>query len=141
MSAGNLDQATAGAPASLARCVCPPRYATLRDPGRPTLGGQVADVAEALGTPLMAWQRQVADTALEVDPATGRLAYREVGLTVPRQQGKTTLELAVMVHRCRTWARSRVLYAAQTRLHAHKGVGARGRQARAGRVADDGDPP
>jgi Phage Terminase len=25
-----------------------------------------------------------------------------------------------MVHRCRTWARSRVLYSAQSRLHAHK---------------------
>jgi hypothetical protein len=48
------------------------------------------------------------------------LAYSEVDLTTPRQSGKTTLELAVLVHRCRTWARSRALYSAQSRIHAHK---------------------
>ena len=51
---------------------------------------------------------------------TGLLAYGEVDLTTPRQSGKTTLELAVLVHRCRTWARSRALYSAQSRIHAHK---------------------
>ncbi len=99
---------------------CPPRLATPRDPARPTLGGEVAEVAETLGTPLMPWQQQVVDVALEVDPDTGRLAYREVIVTTPRQQGKTTLELAVMVHRARRWPRSRILYSAQSRLHAHK---------------------
>src|SRR5829696_3046408 len=97
---------------------CPPLYGTLRDPSRDTLGGAVAAIADQLGTPFMGWQRQVADVAMEVDPATGRLAYREVVLTTPRQSGKTTLELAAMVHRCRTWPRSRVLYSAQDRIHA-----------------------
>jgi hypothetical protein len=97
---------------------CPPLYATARDPSRPTLGGAVAAIATQLGRPLMPWQRQVADVALEVDPATGRLAYREVDLTTMRQQGKTTLELAVMVHRARRWAGSRMLYGAQDRIHA-----------------------
>jgi hypothetical protein len=97
---------------------CPPLYATARDPSRPTLGGDVAAIAAQLGTPFMAWQRQVADVAMELDPATGLLAYREVDLTTPRQSGKTTLELAVLVHRCRTWARSRALYSAQSRIHA-----------------------
>jgi hypothetical protein len=41
---------------------CPPQYETPRDPARDTLGPAVA-VAEALGTPLMPWQRQVADMA------------------------------------------------------------------------------
>jgi hypothetical protein len=99
---------------------CPPLYATPRDPARETLGGAVATVAEALGTPLMPWQGQVADVAMELDPQTGLLAYGEVDLTTPRQSGKTTLELAVLVHRCRTWARSRALYSAQSRIHAHK---------------------
>jgi hypothetical protein len=99
---------------------CPPLYATPRDPARKTLGAAVARVAKQLGTPLMTWQRQVADVALEVDPRTGLLVYGEVDLTVPRQQGKTTLELGVLVHRCRTWARSRVLYSAQDRIHARK---------------------
>jgi hypothetical protein len=80
----------------------------------------VAAVAEQLGTPLMPWQRQVADVAMELDPATGLLAYSEVDLTTPRQSGKTTLELGVLVHRCRSWARSRALYSAQSRIHAHK---------------------
>jgi hypothetical protein len=77
-------------------------------------------VAKALGTPLMPWQRQVVDVAMEVDPATGLLAYSEVDVTTPRQSGKTTLELAVLVHRCRTWPGSRVLYSAQDRIHARK---------------------
>lgn len=47
----------------------------------------------------MPWQRLVADVAGEIDPTTGRLAYREIRLTVPRQSGKTTLGLAVMVDR------------------------------------------
>jgi hypothetical protein len=102
------------------RLACPPLYATPRDPSRKTLGGAVARVAKALGTPLMPWQRRVVDVAMEVDPATGRLAYSEVIVTTPRQSGKTSAELAVMVHRCRTWPRSRVLYSAQSRIHAHK---------------------
>jgi hypothetical protein len=99
---------------------CPPLFATPRDPSRATLGGAVAAVAEQLGTPLMPWQRLVADVAMELDPVTGLLAYSEVDLTTPRQSGKTTLELGVLVHRCRTWARSRALYSAQSRIHAHK---------------------
>lgn len=68
----------------------------------------------------MPWQRQVADTALEVDPETGRLAYRQVTLTVPRQSGKTTLILALAVHRALALAPSRIVYTAQTRLDARK---------------------
>jgi len=97
---------------------CPPLYGTPRDPSRDTLGPAVAAVAEQLGTPFMPWQRLVADVAMELDPATGLLAYGEVDATLPRQSGKTTLELAVLVHRCRTWARSRALYSAQDRIHA-----------------------
>jgi hypothetical protein len=55
---------------------------------------------QMMGIELMPWQQLVLDTALEINPLTGRLAYREVRLTVPRQQGKSTLLLAVMVHRC-----------------------------------------
>ena len=63
----------------------------------------------------MPWQRYVADVALEVDPDTNRLVYREVRLTVPRQSGKTTLMLALMIHRCLVMGgRQRVGYTAQT---------------------------
>ncbi len=53
----------------------------------------------------MPWQRHVAEVALEVDPKTGELWYEQVIVTVPRQSGKTTLILALMVWRCITFAR------------------------------------
>ena len=69
----------------------------------------------------MPWQRQVVDTALEIDPQTGRLVYREVTLTVPRQSGKTTLILALAVHRALAMGSpQRIVYTAQTRLDARK---------------------
>ncbi|MGI5232871.1 terminase large subunit domain-containing protein [Actinoallomurus sp. CA-142502] len=71
--------------------------------------------------PLMPWQQHVADVALEVDPDTGLLAYREVDLTVPRQSGKTSLLLAVMVHRALGFGRRQnIVYTAQTRNDARK---------------------
>lgn len=63
----------------------------------------------------MPWQQLVADVAFEINPETGRLAYREVVLTVPRQSGKTTLTLAIMTHRCVAMGASqRVFYSAQS---------------------------
>lgn len=68
----------------------------------------------------MAWQRHVANVALEVDKA-GRLVYREVTLTVPRQSGKTTLILALAVQRALAMGSAqRIVYSAQTRLDARK---------------------
>lgn len=91
-----------------------PRWATPRSE-RPTLGPRVAEVAELVGIDLMDWQRQVLDVALEVDPDTGQLVYREIRLTVPRQSGKTTLLLALMTHRCIGFdARQRVVFTMQT---------------------------
>ena len=99
---------------------CPPRWATPRT-NRPTLGPRVAAVAEKLGTPLMPWQQRVVDTALEINPATRRFVYRQVTLTVPRQSGKTTLILALAVHRALGMGSpQRIVYTAQTRLDARK---------------------
>lgn len=93
---------------------CLPRWSTPRT-DRPTLGGRVAQIAEILGTPLMPWQRHVADIAYELDPDTGKLVYREIRLTVPRQSGKTTLMLSAMTHRCIAMGGvQRVSYTAQT---------------------------
>jgi phage terminase large subunit-like protein len=96
---------------------CPPRWGTRRNPDRQTLGPALGIIAARLGTPLMPWQQYVADVILELDPVTGRLAYREYNITVPRQSGKTTLLLAKMVHRALGFkdGRQRILYAAQTR--------------------------
>lgn len=101
---------------------CPARFATPRTPGRKTHGARLNLIGEALGTPFMPWQQQVADVALEVNPLTGRLAYREVRVTVPRQSGKTTLMLPMMVYRClgALGVRQRVIYTAQTRNDARE---------------------
>jgi hypothetical protein len=74
----------------------------------------VARVAEALGYEFMPWQRQVADVALEIDPATGLFAYSGVGLSTPRQSGKTVEISAVMQHRALSGLRRRVWYTAQS---------------------------
>jgi phage terminase large subunit-like protein len=98
---------------------CPPRYSTARNRSRVTYGPKVAETASLLGLELMPWQRHVADIALEVDSSTGQLAYREVVLTVPRQSGKTTLQLAVMVHRALGFGGPQnIVYTAQDRNHA-----------------------
>jgi hypothetical protein len=99
---------------------CPPRFATRRRHERRTFGGAVAQIATTLGTPLDPWQRFVADVALEVDDE-GRLCYRDVTFTVPRQSGKSTLILPVMVHRAIAFAeRQKITYTAQTRNDARK---------------------
>lgn len=67
----------------------------------------MAGIAEQLGTPLMGWQRLVADVAGELvqDSETGLWvpAYPEVVVTVPRQSGKTTLMLAFLLDRLLVW--------------------------------------
>lgn len=98
---------------------CPPRYSTARNFDRPTLGPKVAKVGAALGTPFMPWQQHVADIAFEIDPATGRLHYSTIIITVPRQQGKTSLILPVTVHRAIGFGSRQVItYTAQTGVEA-----------------------
>ncbi len=64
----------------------------------------------------MPWQQYVADVALEINPLTGLLQYREVDLTVPRQSGKTTLILGAVVQRSLMMGpRQTSVYTAQTR--------------------------
>ncbi len=69
----------------------------------------------------MPWQQHVIDVALELDP-DGSFAFDEVVLTVPRQSGKTTLVLAMAVHRLTAMAalhgRQRLTYTAQLRAKA-----------------------
>jgi phage terminase large subunit-like protein len=101
---------------------CPPRYSTPRT-NRPSYGPRVGQVVENLGYRFMPWQQHVVDVALEVDPRTGLLVYRECGLTVPRQSGKTALLLGIMVHRAIAFITAhedsqRILYAAQKRISA-----------------------
>lgn len=64
----------------------------------------------------MPWQQRVADVAGEIDPATGRFIYRKVVVLVPRQSGKTTLDLSENVYRCVGFKTPQMItYTAQTR--------------------------
>lgn len=90
-----------------------PHSATPRT-DRETFGPALAAVAEKLGQPLMGWQQLVADTALE--HLAGRLAYRSVTVSVPRQSGKSTLLFSLIVHRMLSVPGSRIVYGAQSRL-------------------------
>jgi phage terminase large subunit-like protein len=103
----------------MTECACAPRYATPRTSDRGTLGGAAAKIARVLGSPLMPWQRQVLDVALETDSA-GRLIYGDVVLTVPRQQGKSLLVLVLMISRALLESRQSIVYCAQTGLDARR---------------------
>lgn len=73
-----------------------------------------------LGQPFMPWQVQVAEVANEVLP-NGLPAFREVIVSVPRQQGKTTWLLSQTLERCTLRDRpQRVAYTAQTGSDARK---------------------
>lgn len=62
----------------------------------------------------MPWQQEVVDVALELHP-DGRPVYRDVGVVVPRQSGKTTLVLGVEIERALFWDEPQhVSYSAQT---------------------------
>lgn len=101
--------------------LCKPRWATARNLDRKTYGPRVRKISEALKTPFMPWQQMVSDIALEVNPITGKLHYRTIIITVPRQSGKTTLLLSLMVHRALGFeGRQNIIYTAQTQKAARK---------------------
>lgn len=90
-----------------------PKYSPQRDLSLPTEGADVAHVAEALGKPMMPWQRHVADIATEFYP-DGSYKYKIVLVTVPRQSGKTTLVGPLQVCRLMKHPKRKAFYTAQT---------------------------
>lgn len=87
------------------------------------MGPRVAQIAAALGKPLMPWQQHVANVALEmVDGEHGPIpAYSQVIVVVMRQQGKTELMLPFMTHRAIGFgAAQRIAYTTQTGSEARK---------------------
>lgn len=92
----------------------PMRGGTRRNPERKTDGRRLALVADALGTPLLPWQRYVADTALEIDPDTGTYYYDFVVLSTPRQCGKSTLLDALLTYDAIIGPERNSFYLAQT---------------------------
>jgi phage terminase large subunit-like protein len=78
----------------------------------------VANVAKELGIPLLPWQRQVLSVALE--RAGRRPAYRDVLVSVPRQSGKSSMALALIIWRLLAQDDVLVLYSAQNRVAARR---------------------
>ena len=96
----------------------PPRWATPRNLDRDSHGPALEQVANLLGFELFAWQKQVADTALEIDKKN-RYCHRAVGCTVGRQNGKTTLLLFRIALELLK-PNSTVIYTSQDRNNARK---------------------
>jgi len=94
-----------------------PRQVTPRNHERATYGAHAAAVGDALGKPFIPWQRLAADVALEVDEA-GRFVYSDVVVTVQRQCGKTTLDLATSTQNALMGRGRRAWYTAQSGQHA-----------------------
>jgi len=92
-----------------------PSSATSRT-DRLTYAAAAAAVALQLGFDLLPWQRRVLDASLEHED--GRLAYRTVEVSVPRQSGKTVLMCTVILHRMLSAPEQKLVYAAQNRLAA-----------------------
>ena len=90
-----------------------PTFATKRRPERPTHGPLIAAIAEAIGTPLLQWQKMVADVVFEFDEANERYYYGTVVISVPRRGGKTALINAYKIFRMMKWKNQRLSYSAQ----------------------------
>lgn len=94
-----------------------PRWGTPRS-GRVSRVDELEQVATAFGIELFGWQRHVAEVALEVDEA-GRFVFRNVGVGVGRQNGKTALA-ALRVAMELQYPGRHVAFTAQDRNMAHE---------------------
>jgi len=63
---------------------------------------------------MMPHQRLVLEIALELDPTTGLLVYRDVVLSLPRQQAKSTTLAVAMTLRCLSGPDQHVVYSSTT---------------------------
>lgn len=92
----------------------PAKFATQRDPSRPTRGtmqGRFADIW--LRKPLLPYQQLIADVGGELLP-NGLPAYRLILVTMQRQAGKSHLAMSRSGERCLARRNFRSFYTAQT---------------------------
>jgi phage terminase large subunit-like protein len=85
---------------------------------RDSYGEALGATAEALDYRFMPWQHLVARCALE--HTGGQLGYRNVAIGTPRQSGKSSLVLALIVYRMLATPGQTIVYAGQTRLAARR---------------------
>lgn len=95
---------------------CLPRFATPRNPDRPTLGPHLERAALAIHRkPAMPWQRDAAAVTQEIDPDTGLRWYGTVVVIVPRQSGKTWIVEGELTKEAQRRREVTSVYGAQTR--------------------------
>ena len=96
-----------------------PRYVSPRVRGAGSDGPAVAAFArDRLNIRLMPWQKAALDTALQ--HRRGRRLFRDVTLTIGRQQGKSTLILAAAMWLMTAQPGVRVVYGAQSKVAARQ---------------------
>ena len=89
-----------------------PRFATPLTEGRRNMVKQADKIAAALGTPLMDWQRDCIALFTELRD-NGHWAYSTGTLIVPRQCGKSTLALVLLLLRCLGTPNTKAFFSAQ----------------------------
>lgn len=90
-----------------------PLFHTPRNPNRETRARRKLNVAKALGTPYIQWQRDLAEVWGEIDPKTGGYWYRTLVIIGLRQIGKTTFVRADLAETCLFTESALVRYTAQ----------------------------
>lgn len=98
------------------------KFATLRNPARPTLGPMVGKISEIIrGRRLMPWQQYVANVVSELSVEfPGEWHYLEGDVTVPRQAGKSDLVNALHTARLIVFKNHAAMMTAQTGKDAGK---------------------
>lgn len=90
-----------------------PKFSPERNYANKSDGAEIALLAEAMGKPLMPWQRHVVDIGTERRP-DGSYEYELVLVTVPRQSGKTTVAGPLQLHRVMMNEKIKCFFTAQT---------------------------
>jgi Phage Terminase len=83
------------------------------------MAGPAVKIAKLLGLDLMEWQHDAIELFTEIDE-TGRYAFSDATLLVPRQSGKSTALLVLILVRCLGTPGSRCGYGAQDLKSARK---------------------
>src|SRR5262245_46340500 len=96
---------------------CPPRHSTpVTD--RPSFGAATVEMQAALRWDAMPWQRLVG--RIGVEHVGGQLIYKDVDVSCPRQQGKSSLVLSLCLQRMLASPAQWCVYGAQSRLAARR---------------------
>lgn len=90
---------------------CPPRYSTTPNATRKNQLRMSRKIAKLLGLRLMEWQEHV--LALFSEAEHGKYVYSDSTLIVPRQNGKTTLLLVLILTQALCYPGSQIWFSAQ----------------------------